>query len=151
MKSTHFERLDVGAGGDHVHGDGDAREVAVAELGDDVFGLFAGGAVGDLLGEVVALAELFADDLDDVFGVAVVLGEDERLRHFGAAGKDFGEELVAEGADDGADLIRGDDVAVELVGVVCQGLRPVAPSARRGSPGRACPRSSRPRPWSRLR
>ena len=31
MKSTHFERLDVGAGGDHVHGDGDARVVAVAE------------------------------------------------------------------------------------------------------------------------
>ena len=118
MKSTHFQRLDVGAGGDHVHGDGDARDVAVAELGDEVFGLFAGGAVGDLLGEVVALAELFADDLDDVFGVGVVLGEDERLRHFGAAGKDLGKELVPEGADDGADLVRGDDVAVELVGVI---------------------------------
>ena len=27
-----FQRLDVGAGGDHVHGDGDARVVVVAEL-----------------------------------------------------------------------------------------------------------------------
>src|SRR5439155_4717772 len=117
-EEDHFQRFDVGAGGDHIHGDGDAREVAVAELGDDIFGLFAGGAVGDLLGEVVALAELLADDLDDIFGVAVVLGKDERLRYFGATGKDFAEELVPVGADDGADLIGGDDVAVGLVGFV---------------------------------
>ena len=31
-----FDRLDVGAGGDHVDGDGDARVVAVAEGGDEV-------------------------------------------------------------------------------------------------------------------
>ena len=84
------------------------------------FGFRAGGAVGDLLGEVVALAEFLAHDLDDVLGVGVVLGEDEGLGHPGAAGEDFGEELVAEGADDGADLVRGDHVAVELVGVVAE-------------------------------
>ena len=72
--------------------------VAVAEALDEVLGLRAGGAVGDLLGEVVALAELLAHDFDDVFGVGVVLGEDEGLGHLGAAGKDFGEQLVAEGA-----------------------------------------------------
>ncbi len=55
---------------------------------------------------------------DDVLGVGVVLGEDEGLGHPGAAGKDLGEELVLEGLDDGADLVRGDHVAVELVGVV---------------------------------
>ena len=113
-----FERLDVGAGGDHVDGDGDARHGAGAELVDEVLGLRAGGAVGDLLAEVVALAEFLAHDLDDVLGVGVVLGEDEGLGHLGAAGEDFGEQLVAEGADDGADLVRGDHVAVELVGVV---------------------------------
>ena len=78
----------------------------------------AGGAVGDLLGEFVALAEFLAQDFDDVFGVVVVLGEDEGLGHFGAGGEDFAEQFVAEGAHDGADLVRGDDVAVELVGVV---------------------------------
>ena len=31
-----FQRLDVGAGGDHVHGDGDARVVAVAEALEEV-------------------------------------------------------------------------------------------------------------------
>ena len=34
-----FERLDVGAGGDHVHGDDDARVVAVAERREQVLGL----------------------------------------------------------------------------------------------------------------
>ena len=92
--------------------------VAVAKALDEVLGIHAGGAVGDLLGEVVALAELLAEDFDDVLGVGVVLGEDEGLGHLGAAGKDLGEELVAEGFDDGADLVRGDDVAVELVGIV---------------------------------
>jgi hypothetical protein len=37
-----LQRLDVGAGGDHVHGDGDARVVAVAEGLDQVLGLDAG-------------------------------------------------------------------------------------------------------------
>jgi hypothetical protein len=47
--------------------------------------------------------------------VRVVLGEDECLRNGGAAGKDVGEEPVAKGADDGADLIGRDDGAVKLV------------------------------------
>ena len=94
-----------------------------------VFGLLAGGLVGDLLAEVVALAELLADDLHDVLGVAVVLGEDQRLGHLGAAGEDLGEELVAEGADDGADLVVGDHVAVELRWRRRSGRRRAAPSA----------------------
>ena len=76
-------------------------------------GLRAGDLVGDLLAEVVAPAELLADDLDDVLGVAVVLGEDQRLGHLGAAGEDLREQLVAERADDEPDLVLGDDVAVE--------------------------------------
>ena len=129
-----LQRLDVGAGGDHVYRHGDAREVAVPELGDDVFGLFAGGPVGDLLGELVAFAELLADDLDDIFGVAVVFGEDERLWYFGPAGKDFAEKLVSVGADDGADLIRGNDVAVELVGVIFKLFVQLLPADGAGCP-----------------
>ena len=109
-----LERLHVGAGGDHVHGHRDPRVVRVAERGDQLVGLPAGRLVGDLGGEVVALAEHLADDLDDVVGVRVVLGEDQRLRHLGAAGEDLGEEPVAEGLEHGADLVLGDDGAVEL-------------------------------------
>jgi len=36
--------------------------------------------VGDLLAEVVAFAEDFAADVDDVLGVGVVFAEDEGLR-----------------------------------------------------------------------
>ena len=53
-------------------------------------GLLAGALRRDLLAEVVALAELLADDPHDVFGVQVGLGEDQRLRNFGAAREDFG-------------------------------------------------------------
>ena len=67
-------------------------------------------------------------DLDDVVGVGVVLGEDERLGDFGAAGEDLGEEAVAEGADDGADLVGGDDVAVELIGGVGEVLVELPPA-----------------------
>jgi hypothetical protein len=99
-----FERLDIGSRGDHVHGRGDAWVVTVAEQADDGFGLIAAvclpgddfcfrsvlgddfpadaagaGPVGDLLAEVVAFTKFLADDLDDVFGVVIVLGEDEGL------------------------------------------------------------------------
>ena len=97
-------------------------------LGDRFFGaIFArypardadfAGAVGDFLAELIALAELLSNDLDYVVGVAIVAGEDEGLGGLGAAGEDIGEELVAEFADDGADLVWGDHVAIELVGGV---------------------------------
>ena len=137
-----FERFNVGSGGDHVHGDGDARIVGSAELAEQVFGLDAArdplvdfvfvavfvrlldadlggaGAVGDLLCEVVALAELLANDFHDVVGVAVVFGEDEGFGNFRPTWKDVGEEIVTEGADDGANLVWDDDASVEFVGIV---------------------------------
>ena len=61
--------------------------------------------------------------------MAVVLGEDQRLGHLGAAGEDLGEELVAEGADHGADLILGHDGAVELAGLVGEVLVELLPAA----------------------
>ena len=114
-----LERFDVRAGGDHVHRDGDARMVFVAELGEDRFRVLLV-LVGDLFAERVALAEFLADDLDDVVGVRIGLGEDERLGHFvgavgGGAFGENGRQLVAEGADDGADLRGVDDVAVEFL------------------------------------
>ena len=109
-----FQRLDVGAGGDHVHRDDDPGVHGVAERLQQVLGLAVLGAVGDLGGELVALAEHLADDLDDVVGVRVVLGEDQRLGDGLAAGEQLGEQLVLERLDDGADLVLGHDGAVEL-------------------------------------
>ena len=75
-----FQRLDVGAGRDHVDRHDDPRVHRVAERLQQVLGLAVVGAVGDLRGELVALAEDLADDLHDVVGMGVVLGEDQRLR-----------------------------------------------------------------------
>ena len=131
-----FERLDVGAGGDHVHGDGDAELGRGAELLDERLGLLVAlglgvvGLVGDLLGEVVALAEHLADEMDGVLGVGVVLAEDERLGDERAAGKQLGEQRVLEGLEDGADLGLHHDGAVEVLGGVGRGLRRGAPSGR---------------------
>ena len=143
-----FERFYVGAGGDHVHGDGNARVVAVAKLGKDGLGglgllnvvvldvalLVIGGvegdaldalagAEGDLFAEGVSFAELLADDVDDVVGVRIGLGEDEGFGDLvgaggvGAVGENLGH-AIAEGADDGANLRGVDDVAVEFFGGV---------------------------------
>src|SRR5207245_7161071 len=43
------------------------------------------GPIRYLLSEVITLAELLAQDLNDIVGVAVVLGKDQRFGHFGAA------------------------------------------------------------------
>ena len=110
-----FERLHVGAGRDHVHRDRDARMVGVAEAAQQVLRRSARRLRGDLPAELVALAELLLEDLHDVVGVAVVLREHERLGNFLAAGEDLREQMVAEGARDEPDLVRRDNVAVELV------------------------------------
>ena len=107
-----LDRLDVGAGGDHVDGYDDAGVVAVAERGQQVFGPRPGRLVGDLLAEVVALVELPPHDAHDVVGVAVVLGEDDGLGHVPAAREYVGEQPVPEGPDDRANLVFGDHVAV---------------------------------------
>ena len=108
----HLHRLDVGAGGDHVHGDHDARVEAVAELRDQVLGLGPRGAVGDLLAEIVALGEFLPHDIHDVVGVAVVLGEDDGLGHMLATWEYLGRYLVPEGLDDGANLVHRHHIAV---------------------------------------
>ena len=123
-----FQRLDVGSGRDHVDRDHDPGVHRVAERLQQVLGLAVVGAVGDLGGELVALAEDLADDLHDVVGVGVVLGEDQRLGDGRAAGEQLGEQLVLERLDDRADLVLGDDRAVELRGGVLDRLIDCVPA-----------------------
>ena len=140
-----FQGLHVGAGGDHVHGNGDARVVAIAKVSQGGLGVLAldekvvfdlflfvvraevdflhalGGAKGDLLAEVVSLVEFLADDVDDVVGVGVSLGEDEGLGDLefvvliATVGEDLGK-FVPEGSYHGSDLGGIDDFGIEFLG-----------------------------------
>ena len=122
--------------------------VAVPEFGNEVFRLFAGCLVGDLLAEVIALGELFPDDLDDVFCMGIVLCKNERLRHILSAREYVGKELVAECLDDSSDLVRNNHIGIELIRAICQAPHPVAPSGQRVSRGPAYPHKSLHRPSS---
>ena len=107
-----FQGFDVGSGRDHVHGHGDARVVAVAEGCDQIFGFGAGCLVGNLLGKLVAFAKLFAHDLHNFVGMAIVLGEDQGFGYFSAPGKEIAEEGVFEGTDHRAHLVGCYDIPV---------------------------------------
>ena len=62
-----LKRLNVGARGDHIDRHDDARVGRVAKRREQHVGITVGRPVGDLLGEVVAFAELLPRNLDDVF------------------------------------------------------------------------------------
>ena len=53
-----------------------------------------------------------------VFGVRIVLAEDQRLGHEGAAGEQIGEQHLLEGLQHGADLRLDHHRAVEVTGLV---------------------------------
>ncbi len=111
-----FQRFNVGAGGDHVHGDGDARIIGVPEIGQRRFGVVFG-FVSHFFAEGIAFIKLFAHGLNNVVGVAVGFGENQGFRYFLAAGEDAGP-VVFEGADHGADLIGIDHAVIQLFAAV---------------------------------
>jgi len=118
-----FQGPDVGAGGDHVDGDGDAVLRIGAEGFDGFFCGFFSDFVGDLFAEGVDFIEDFAHSIDDAVAVVVVFGEDEGFGdplHFVglplAFGEAFFEAAVFIGLNDGANLVGGQDAAVELLG-----------------------------------
>ncbi len=105
QKDHDLQRLHIRAGGDHVYRDGYTRIVIVAKGPDQRLRVGAVSLIGDLFGKIVALAENLADDLRDLLGVVIVFREDQGFRHFSAAGKQFREQRVAIGLEDGTDLI----------------------------------------------
>src|SRR6185437_8481872 len=111
-----FEGFHIGTGRDHIHRYRDARIVVVAELRKNRLRVFLG-LVCDLLAKIVALPELFTSRLNDVVCVAVGFRKYESLRYFLSSRKNLGQ-LVAVGADNGADLVGVDDSTVKLCGGV---------------------------------
>jgi len=112
-----FQRPDIGAGGNHIHSHGNARVIGVAKLRQNAFGVVA--VISYFFAEPVFFAKFFPDDLNDIVGVAVGLGEDERFGHFkfvffiDAVGKHF-RQMLFEGADNRADLVGIDNIVIKL-------------------------------------
>lgn len=93
----------------------------------------------DLGTEVVALAEDVTDDLDDLFGVIVVLREDQGLGNvhvvpqqragvriaFGPFREDLREQPVPEGLDHRSQLVLADDADADLLRAVLDVLSDV--------------------------
>ena len=66
--------------------------------------------------------------MNDIVGVAVVLGKDQRFGHFGAARENLREQTVAKSLNDGANLVFGNHIAVELVGRIAEIFIQLLPS-----------------------
>ena len=68
-----------------------------------------------LFAELVTFPEDFSHGLDNVIRVAVGLCEYQRLGYLVATRKDL-RQAIAEGLDDGTNLVRVDDILVKLLG-----------------------------------
>ncbi len=92
----------------------------------------AGGAVGDFLAEVVALAEHLAGDAHNFFGVVVIFGKDQRLGHLFPPWEKL-RQAVLVGGEDGANLALSGHLAVQLVRVVGEILIELLPALAAGA------------------
>jgi hypothetical protein len=118
QEDQHLERFHVRAGRDHVDGDRDARIVVVAEGADQRFRIGAVGAIGDLFGEVVAFAEDFPQEPDDLLGMMVVLGEDRKIGDVARRllGKTRERDAFRLGLDNAAELAADEQRVIDRPG-----------------------------------
>ena len=115
-KDQALNGLDIGAGGDHVHRDCNAWVIVVSEIAEYPFRVLGG--VGNLFAELVSLAELIPDNLNNIIGVAVSLGKDQGFGDFRPPREQRSEQIVPEGTNHRADLAGVDDVPVQLGGPI---------------------------------
>src|SRR5687768_16757186 len=115
-EDQNLDRLDVCTRGDHVHSHSNTREISVAEITDELLGILH--LIGDLLAELIALAEHLTCNMDDVLRVAVILGKDQRLGHFAPARKQIDWQTIFECLKNCAYLIWRNYRAVELFRVI---------------------------------
>ena len=76
--------------------------------------------IGDLLAEIVPLAEFLPNNVHDILGMGIVFGKDECLGYFLSAGEYLGKQLFLKGSDNCPYLVGGNHIAVQLVGSVFQ-------------------------------
>ena len=115
-KDQALDGLHIRPRGDHVNGNGNTGIIIVAEGAEN--GLRTIRLTGDLLAELIALAKLLPDDLNDIIRMAVGLGEDQRLGHFAAMREKLREQVVPERSDHGTDLAGIHNVPIQL----CRGI-----------------------------
>ena len=129
-----LDRLHVRSGGNHVHSDGNSGIETVAEIRKGSFRVIR--RIGDLLTELIALAKLFPDDLDDVVRVAVSLGKNQRFGDLASAGKQDGVQVFPERPNHSPYLAGVDDIPVKAGGCIIYILVHLLPSFL---PGQAVP------------
>jgi hypothetical protein len=78
-------------------------------------------SVGYFFSEIISFVEFLSHDPDDILGMRIVLGKDERLGNNGSFRKDL-RQLLFEGPDDRSDLVGGHHIPVKLPGSVIDGL-----------------------------
>src|SRR5437016_9249879 len=131
QKHDEFQRRDVHAGREHVHGDDDLGIRAIAELADALERPVYVRVASDLLHEGVTLSENIAADAHKLVGVRrvgnVIDGEDEDFRKATGRGfmfvsvfGDFLDDLaVAVGCGDGTFDVGGFECALVFELVEC--------------------------------
>ena len=115
-KQQALQGFNIGTRGDHIDGDGHARVVVIAKLVQHRLGVF-GDFVGHFFAELTLFPKLLPHGLDNIVGVAVGFGKDQRLGHLLPTWKDL-PPFIPKGANDGTNLVRVDDRAIELFAAV---------------------------------
>src|SRR5260221_3598816 len=109
-----LQRLYICTSCNHIHGDGNAWIIVVAELRQDRFRVFFG-LISNLFAEFIACAKFLAHGLDNVIRVAVGFCKNKGFRYFISARENFWQFFL-ESADNRAYLIRVDNIPVKLRG-----------------------------------
>ena len=102
----------ISASGDHINGNRDSGIVVVAEGTEDRLRIFC--RISDLFAELVSLAKLLADDLNDIIRMTVRLGKDQCFGNLFAPREQGSIQIILEGANDCADLAWVDNVFIKL-------------------------------------
>jgi hypothetical protein len=91
-------------------------------------------AVGDFFTEVVALTKLFSHDFHDIFGMTIILRENQSLRDVGSSGEYVGKQPVPKGLNHQSDLVFSNNASIQFVSLVLKGIVKLLPTHLPGQP-----------------
>ena len=107
-----LDGLNISAGGYHINGNSNSGVIVIAEGAENGLRVFC--RVSNLLAELIALAKLFTDDLNNIISMAVSLGKYKGLWNFLAARKERGIKVILESADNCAYLAWINNIFIKL-------------------------------------